>query len=47
MISIYNYETDQTIQVNSLEELIEFLNFTDDVYSFEINKPSVTSNEEK
>lgn len=46
MISIYNYETDETVRVHSLEELVEFLNFTDDVYSFVIEDKNITSNGE-
>lgn len=36
-IKIYNHETDETIIVYSLEELIEFLNATDDVFSYHLN----------
>ena len=36
-IKIYNHETDETIIVYSLEELIEFLNATDDVFSYHLD----------
>jgi len=37
-IKIYNHETDETIIVNSVEELIEFINEVDDVFSYHLER---------